>query len=36
MDATNKKYVDNLVGDISAALDSIIALQESLIRGESV
>lgn len=31
-----KEYVDNLVGDIDTALDSIIAIQESLIGGESV
>ena len=33
-DAVNKQYVDNLVGDIEAALDAIIALQNSIIGGE--
>lgn len=31
--ATSKNYVDNLVGDIESALDSIIAIQNSLIGG---
>ena len=35
-DAVNKGYVDNLVGDIDAALDAIIALQNSIIGCESV
>lgn len=34
-DATNKDYVDSLVGDIETALDGIITLQNSLIGGES-
>lgn len=34
-DCTNKKYVDDLVGDIEAVLDSVIALQNSLIGGNS-
>lgn len=33
-EAANKKYVDNLVGDINTALDSIIAIQNELIGGE--
>ena len=33
-DAVNKQYVDKLVGDIEAALDAIIALQNSIIGGE--
>ena len=36
MDAANKGYVDGLVGDISSALDSILAIQESLIGGGTV
>jgi hypothetical protein len=32
-DCANKKYVDDLVGDIETALDNIIALQNSLIGG---
>ena len=31
--AANKQYVDDLVGNIETALDSIIAIQESLIGG---
>ena len=31
-----KDYVDEKVGDIEAALDGIIAIQESLIGGETV
>lgn len=31
-----KTYVDNLVGDIEAALDSIIAIQNELLGGEAV
>ena len=34
-DATTKKYVDGLVGDIETALDGIIAIQESLIGGDA-
>ena len=33
-DATNKKYVDSLVGDIETALDEIKALQDSILGGE--
>lgn len=33
--AVNKGYVDNLVGDIESALDSVIALQNSLIGGDA-
>lgn len=33
--ATSKQYVDGLVGDVETALDSIIAMQESLIGGEA-
>lgn len=33
-DAVNKQYVDGLVGDIESALDSVIALQNSLIGGD--
>ena len=33
--AVAKKYVDNITGDIETALDSIIAMQESLIGGET-
>lgn len=32
-DGTNKKYVDEAVGDIESALDAIIAIQEQLING---
>ena len=32
--AVNKEYVDDLVGDIETALDSIIAIQNELIGGE--
>jgi hypothetical protein len=32
--ATNKSYVDSLVGSIESALDSIIAIQNSLIGGD--
>lgn len=35
IDAINKGYLDGLVGDIEAALDSIIALQNSYIGGEA-
>lgn len=35
-DAANKAYVDNAIGDIEAALDNIIAIQENLIGGENV
>lgn len=35
-DAANKGYVDGLVGDIETALDGIIALQNTLIGGETV
>lgn len=35
MDAVNKRYIDNLVGDIESALDSVIALQNSLIGGDA-
>lgn len=34
--ATNKEYVDGLVGDIETALDTIISIQENLIGGGSV
>ena len=34
--AANKRYVDGKVGDIEKALDSIIAIQESLIGGGTV
>ena len=33
LDAATKKYVDDALGDIEAALDGIIAIQESLISG---
>lgn len=33
-DAVNKQYVDGLVGDIESVLDSVIALQNSLIGGD--
>lgn len=33
--AATKQYVDNAIGDIETALDSIIAIQNSLIGGES-
>lgn len=33
-DAATKNYVDNLAGDVTAALDEIISLQESIINGE--
>ena len=33
-DAVNKEYVDDLIGDVETALDSIIAIQEALIGGE--
>ncbi len=36
LDCTNKKYVDDLVGDIETALDNIIAMQNELIGGDSV
>ena len=32
-DAINKNYVDGLVGDVEAALDSVIAIQNELIGG---
>jgi hypothetical protein len=35
-DAVTKNYVDTQIGDIDAALDEIIALQNSIIDGESV
>jgi hypothetical protein len=35
MDVANKGYVDNLVGSVETALDSIIAMQEELIGGEA-
>lgn len=35
LSAVNKEYVDGLVGDIEAALDGIIALQQELIGGKS-
>ena len=35
-DAVNKVYLDNLVGDVEAALDNIIVLQQSLIGGDGV
>ena len=34
-DAASKKYVDNLVGDIETALDSIIAIQNSILGGNA-
>ena len=34
LDCANKKYVDDLVGDVEAALDRIIEIQEELIGGE--
>ena len=34
-DATNKRYVDSLVGDIESALDSVIAIQNALIGGDA-
>ena len=34
-DAANKAYVDGLVGNIESALDSIIAMQNSLIGGDA-
>ena len=33
--ATTKAYVDGLVGDVETALDSIIAIQTSLIGGDA-
>lgn len=35
MDVANKGYVDNLVGGVETALDSIIAMQEELIGGDA-
>lgn len=35
-DAVNRAYVDTAIGNIETALDSIIAIQEQLIGGESV
>lgn len=35
MDVANKGYVDNLVGSVETALDSIIAMQEELIGGDA-
>lgn len=34
-DATSKGYVDELVGNVESALDTIIAMQNSLIGGEA-
>lgn len=34
-DATNKGYVDGLVGNVETALDSIISIQNSLIGGDA-
>ena len=35
-DVISKKYIDNIVGDIETALDSIIAIQEGLIGSGSI
>lgn len=34
-EAVPKKYVDDIVGDVEATLDSIISMQESLIGGDT-
>lgn len=34
-DAVNKRYVDELVGDVEEALDNILALENALIGGDA-